>query len=65
MQHDVSLRAAAPAIYDAVYPSEDWAPTGFDEAEQHGTVHYGQAVEAAQRARLQLSSAWVEQLALI
>lgn len=65
MQHDVPLRAAARAIYDTVYPSEEWAPVGFDEAERHGTVHYRQAVEAAQQARLRLSSSWVEQLALI
>jgi hypothetical protein len=65
MLHDVPLRAAARAIYDAVYPSDEWSPIGFDEAERHATIHYRQAVEAAQRARLQLSSPWVEQLALI
>ena len=50
MQHDGRLRATARAIYDEVYPGE-WAPVGFDEAERHGTVHYRQAVAAAQRAR--------------
>ena len=51
MQHDLQLRAAARAIYDACYPSEEWAPIGFDEAERFGTVHYRQAVGAAQQAR--------------
>ncbi|WP_066793552.1 hypothetical protein [Sphingomonas soli] len=51
MQHDLCLRAAARAIYDTVYPSEDWAPVGFDEAEKRGTIHYRQSVEAAQIAR--------------
>ena len=51
MQHDVPLRAAARAIYDACYPTEDWAPTRFDEAERYGTIHYRQAVEAARQAR--------------
>lgn len=51
MQHDLQLRAAARAIYDACYPSEDWAPVGFEEAERHKTVHYRQAVGAAQQAR--------------
>jgi hypothetical protein len=51
MQHDLQLRAAARAIYDACYPSEDWAPVGFDDAERFKTVHYRQAVGAAQQAR--------------
>ena len=51
MQHDLRLRAAARAIYDACYPSEDWAPVGFDEAERCRTVHYRQAVGAALEAR--------------
>lgn len=50
MQHDLRLRAAARAIYDACYPSEEWAPLGFDEAERYGTIHYRQAVGAAQQA---------------
>ena len=51
MQHDLRLRAAARAIYDACYPSEEWAPLGFDEAERYGTIHYRQAVGAAHQAR--------------
>lgn len=43
-------RAAARAIYDACYPTDDWAPVGFDEAERFDTVHYRQAVEAARNA---------------
>ena len=54
MQHDLQLRAAARAIYDACYPTEEWAPTGFDEAERFRTVHYRQAVGAAQLARVAL-----------
>jgi hypothetical protein len=56
MEHDLRLRAAARAIYDACYPTEEWAPCGFDEAERCGTVHYRQAVGAAQQARSVLSS---------
>lgn len=55
MEHDLLLRAAARAIYDACYPSDDWAPVGFDEAERCGTVHYRQAVDAALQARAALS----------
>ena len=51
MEHDLQLRALARTIYDACYPSEDWAPTGFEEAERFGTVHYRQAVDAARQAR--------------
>lgn len=57
MEHDLRLRATARAIYDACYPSEEWAPVGFDEAERYRTVHYRQAVEAAQQARSVLTSA--------
>lgn len=64
MQHDLQLRAAARAIYEACYPSEDWAPVGFDEAERWGTVHYRQAVGAAQEARAVLASRG-EQLPLL
>lgn len=60
MRHDLQLRTAARAIYDACYPSEDWAPTGFDEAERFRTVHYRQAVAAAQLARAVLGE-WGEQ----
>ena len=56
MQHDLQLRAAARAIYENVYPSEEWAPIGFDEAERCGTVHYRQAVGAAQDARAVLAA---------
>lgn len=63
MEHDLRLRAAARAIYDACYPSEDWAPVGFDEAERCRTVHYRQAVGAAQQARAALADAGT-QLAL-
>jgi hypothetical protein len=51
VQHDPLLRASARAIYDSCYPSEDWAPVGFDEAERAGTIHYRQAVDAALQAR--------------
>ncbi|WNO53187.1 hypothetical protein [Stakelama saccharophila] len=51
MQHDLQLRAAAREIYDACYPGDGWSPLAFDEAERFGTIHYRQAVGAAQRAR--------------
>jgi hypothetical protein len=51
MQHDLQLRAAARAIYENVYPTQDWTPVAFEEAERFGTVHYRQAVGAAQEAR--------------
>ncbi len=51
MQHDLCLRAAARAIYDACYPSNDWSPLTFEEAERYRTIHYRQAVNAAQDAR--------------
>lgn len=63
MRHDALLRAAARAIYDACYPSEDWAPVNFDEAERARTVHYRQAVDAALRAK-GIFAAGGEQLAL-
>lgn len=56
MRHDLRLRDAARAIYDACYPSEEWAPVGFDEAERLGTIHYRQAVEGAQRARIEFAA---------
>jgi hypothetical protein len=31
VQHDPLLRAMARAVYDACYPTEEWAPVGFDE----------------------------------
>ncbi|KQM90215.1 hypothetical protein ASE70_02015 [Sphingomonas sp. Leaf22] len=55
MQHDLQLRAAARAIYENVYPSDEWVPIGFEEAERYGTVHYRQAVGAAQDARAVLA----------
>lgn len=55
MQHDVRLRAAARVIFDACYPSDDWSPVGFEEAERCGTIHYRQAVEAARSARSMLT----------
>lgn len=63
MQHDPLLRAMARAIYDACYPTEDWAAVGFDEAERTGTIHYRQAVDAAQQARA-LAASIGEQLPL-
>ncbi|MGW8188948.1 MULTISPECIES: hypothetical protein [Sphingomonas] len=63
MQHDLQLRAAARAIYDACYPSDEWAPVGFDEAERFRTVHYRQAVGAALQARSVLAARG-EQLSL-
>jgi hypothetical protein len=55
VEHNLQLRAAAPAIYDACYPSEDWAPVGFEEAERFRTIHYRQAVEAALSVRAELT----------
>lgn len=65
MRHDVELRATAQAIFDACYPSDDWSPLTFIEAERFGTVHYRQAVDAAIRARGMLRSATDAQLSLI
>ncbi len=64
MEHDLQLRAAARAIYDACYPTEEWAPCGFEEAERFGTVHYRQAVGAAQEARWALTTDEEQQLLL-
>jgi len=49
------LRETARAIYDAVYPSSEWAPVGFDDAEKHDTVHYRNAITAARTASMLLS----------
>ena len=65
MQHDHQLRATARAIYDAVYPGEEWAPVGFEEAEKFGTVHYRNAVAAAHDARTQLMGDHTQQMVLI
>lgn len=51
MHHDARLRAAARAVYDAVYPTDECAPVGFEEAERFGTIHYRRAVEAALEVR--------------
>jgi len=64
MEHDLRLRAAARAIYDACYPTEEWTPCGFDEAERFETVHYRQAVGAAQEARWALTSLRERQMLL-
>jgi hypothetical protein len=56
MEHDLQLRAAARAIYDACYPIEEWAPCRFEEAERFGAVHYRQSVGAAQEARVALTA---------
>ncbi len=55
MQHDLQLRAAARVIYENVYPSDEWAPIGLEEADRYGTVHYRQAVGAARDARAVLT----------
>lgn len=55
MHHDMQLRAAAKAIYNEVYPSDDWSPLPFEDAERYGTIHYRQAVGAAQRAKAVLT----------
>jgi hypothetical protein len=55
VEHDLQLRAAARAIYDACYPSEDWAPVGFEEAERFRTIHYRQAFGAALSVRAELT----------
>jgi hypothetical protein len=65
MQHDMPLREAVRAIFDACYPSEEWCPVRFEEAERHKSVHYRQAVDAAMRARAMFADADAEQLALI
>ena len=51
MEHDLRLRAGARAIYEACYLGDEWTPVTFDEAERFQTVHYRQAVGAAQEAR--------------
>lgn len=64
LRHDLRLRAAASVIYNAVYPSDEWAPVSFEEAERRETVHYRQAVEAALLVRPVLADR-AEQLRLI
>lgn len=65
MQHDVRLREAVRVIFEVCYPSEDWSPVRFDEAELHGTVHYRQAVEAALLARATFAGPTGAQLELL
>lgn len=43
-------RETVRAIYDAVYPGEEWTPVPFDQAERFDTVHYRNAVTAARSA---------------
>jgi len=62
MQQDNRLRALARAIYETVYPS---APVGFEQAEQRGTIHYRQAVEAARIARASCASEGDRQMVLL
>ncbi|MBP8232860.1 MAG: hypothetical protein KAY22_11195 [Rhizorhabdus sp.] len=64
MQQDLRLRAAARAVYDAVYPTDELAPVGFDQAEQYGTIHYRRCVAAA-RACFLVKADMGEQLSLI
>lgn len=56
MQRDLQLRAAARAIYKNVYPTEELDPVDLDQAERFGTVHYRQAVGAAQEGRAVLAA---------
>ncbi len=65
MRHDAQLRATARVIFDACYPSDDWSPVRFEEAERFGTVHYRQAVDAARHARSTLGAEAMAQLELI
>ncbi|KQM21689.1 hypothetical protein ASE73_15010 [Sphingomonas sp. Leaf24] len=51
MQHDPQMRAAALAVYEACYPTDDWARLDFDDAERHRTVEYRQSVDAARQVR--------------
>lgn len=60
MEHDLQMRAAARAIYDACYASEEWAPLGFEEAERFRTGLYRRAVGAAQEARTVLNERAVQ-----
>lgn len=56
VHQDMQLRAAARAIYNEVYPpSDDRSPLPFEDAERYGTIHYRQAVGAAQRAKAVLT----------
>jgi hypothetical protein len=59
------VHLAGPDPLDAVYPSEEWTPVAFAEAEKFGTVHYRNAVAAAKEARAQLSGDPAQQMVLI
>ncbi|WP_420893882.1 hypothetical protein [Sphingomonas sanguinis] len=63
MQHDPRLRAAARAIYDACYPTEEWSLLPFEQAERYATTEYRQAVDGALAARACLAEVG-EQLTL-
>ena len=65
LNQDQTLRATTRAIYAAVYPGEEWTPVGFEAAEKFGTVHYRNAVAAAQDARAQLLNDHARQMVLI
>ena len=65
MRHDAGMRMVARAIYDEVYPSDEWTPCPFEDAERLGTIHYRQAVGAAQAARTLFQAGDGEQLPLI
>ncbi|WP_037480194.1 hypothetical protein [Sphingobium sp. ba1] len=41
------LRTIAKTIFDTVYPSEEWTPVRFEEAERFETIHYRNAIAAA------------------
>ena len=60
MQQDMRLRAAARAVY----PTDELAPVGFEQAEKYGTIHYRRCVEAA-RACFLMKADGGEQLSLI
>lgn len=64
MRHDLRLRAAARAIFETVYPTEEWSPVSFEDAERCGTLHYRQAVDAARRAQLSFTGDTAAQLEL-
>lgn len=63
MRHDARLRAAARVIFDAVYPTDEFTPVAFEQAEQFEIIHYRRAVEAPQVCFLVVGDG--EQLVLI
>ena len=65
MQHDARMRETTRAIYNAVYPGEEWTPVPFELAERRGTVHYRNAAAAAHEARNHLAVKTADQLELI